>query len=167
VLVGYRWNDAKKVPAAFPFGFGLTYGSFEFSDFEATCSGSEAVVSLKVANLADRGLWAVPQLYVGFPSLKPALRQLRGFSKVWVEGGSSSSAAFALSEADWSYYDEAASKWMSALKKGEKVTVSVGSSSTDLLWNQTLDCKEVSGKKKADKSHKKKGKSHGSSKSSA
>lgn len=42
VLVGYRWNDAKDVPSAFPFGFGLTYTDFKLSNFTVTCSGGQA-----------------------------------------------------------------------------------------------------------------------------
>lgn len=140
VLVGYRWNDAKSVPSAFPFGFGLTYTSFDLKDFEAECSGDGATVSLSVANTGGADAAAVPQLYVGFPSLKPALRQLRGFSKVWIPAGQEAKVAFALAEADWSYYSEAEAKWVSALAGGEDVTVFVGASSTDLVWNHTLTC---------------------------
>lgn len=141
VLVGYRWNDAKGVPSAFPFGFGLTYTGFDLKDFEAECSGSSATISLSVANTGGADAAAVPQLYVGFPSLKPALRQLRGFSKVWVPAGKEAKVAFALTEADWSFYSEDEAKWVSALAEGEDVTVFVGVSSTDLVWNQTLTCK--------------------------
>merc|ERR1719330_1858903 len=64
VLVGYRWNDAKNVPAAFPFGFGLSYSTFELSDFAAACDGSDATVSVKVTNTGEREGSAVPQLYL-------------------------------------------------------------------------------------------------------
>lgn len=138
VLVGYRWNDAKKVPAAFAFGFGLTYTSFKFQDFKVKCEKGWALVSLNIANVGDRDGAAVPQLYVGFPSLQPVLRQLRGFQKVQVGKGGKVLVAFWLSAQDWSYYDEGAQKWMSAAAKGEAVTVSVGSSSVDLDWHSAL-----------------------------
>merc|ERR1712039_882703 len=138
VLVGYRWNDAKGIPSAFPFGFGLTYTEFEFTDFKLTYGAGRAKVTLKVANVGGRDGAAVPQVYVGFTSLKPVVRQLRDFQKVQVPKGSEISVAFFLGEEDWSYWDEAAGKWASAADNGEAITVSVGTSSADLLWHHTL-----------------------------
>lgn len=83
---------------------------------------------------------AIPQLYVGFASLKPLLRQIRGFQKVQVPAGKSAPVTFVLTEDDWSWYDEGASKWRSASQTGENITISVGSSSGDLIWNKTLAC---------------------------
>jgi len=66
-------------------------------------------------------------------------------------------AAFLITEADWSYYDEGKRKWISAVEKGEDITVYVGSSSADLLWNQTLSCKDSKPKAKGSHPHKAKG----------
>lgn len=141
VLIGYRWNDAMKVPSAYPFGFGLTYTTFELKDFSAECDGDDQVtVSLKVANTGSRLDAAVPQVYIGFPSLKPALRQLRAFKKVWVEAGKTADLTFSLGPKDWRYYDKEQAKWVTATEKGEHVTISVGTSSTDLQWHKTLGC---------------------------
>lgn len=141
VLVGYRWNDANLIPSAFPFGFGLGYTSFEFWNFQATCDGQQkALVTMQVANIGSRAGAAVPQLYVGFPSLSPALRQLRGFQKVLLQPGEEGTLTFELGSEDWSTWDEATQRWMSAVGKGEVVTVSVGTSSADLLWSQDLPC---------------------------
>lgn len=138
VLVGYRWNDAMGVPSAFPFGFGLSYTSFEFTDFQVSNHAGKVKVTLMVSNTGGRDGAAVPQLYVGFPSLKPALRQLRSFQKVEVPAGGATSVAFFLSEQDWSFYDEQAGKWASASEKGEDITLSVGTSSAELVWTHTL-----------------------------
>jgi len=140
VLIGYRWNDAKGVPSAFPFGFGLSYTEFEFKDVNVQCSDGSIKVSFKVANKGDHDGSAVPQVYVGFPSLKPALRQLRGFSKVKVEKGQEKAVQFQLGEEDWSYFDVGLQRWVSAAEKGEKVTVSIGTSSVDLLHTKELSC---------------------------
>jgi beta-glucosidase len=139
VLVGYRWNDAKGIPAAFPFGFGLAYTSFHYSNFEARClRGGRAEVSFTIANNGSRAGAAVPQLYVSFPSMWPAVRQLRRFEKVQVPSGGSIEVVFHLDEVDWSFYDTQAKKWTSAVAVGERVTVAVGSSSAHLLWNHTF-----------------------------
>jgi len=151
VLVGYRWNDAKEVPSAFAFGHGLTYTEFEFADFEAKCNDGKASVSLKIKNKGSRDGAAVPQVYVGFPSLKPALRQLRGFKKVQVPAGKSASVSFPLTDKDWSFFDEKSNAWVSALEKGETITVSVGTSSTDLKWHGDLPCSKGSSDEKATK----------------
>jgi beta-glucosidase len=140
VLVGYRWNDAKGVPAAFPFGYGLTYTHFEFSNFEAKCDGGRASVSLNITNAGARDGAAVPQLYVSFRSLRPTLRQLRGFQKVWIPAGEQAPAAFLLGDEDWSFYSEHDKNWTSARQLGEAITIFVGSSSGDLHWNTTLTC---------------------------
>jgi len=140
VLIGYRWNDAVGVPSAFPFGHGLTYTEFEFTNQNVLCSKERAVVTVTVKNIGWREGAAVPQLYVSFPSLKPIVRQLRGFQKVHVEKDGEVNVAFFLGPEDWSYYDVAAQAWVSAVSKGESITVSLGSSSTDLPWNRTFSC---------------------------
>jgi len=140
VLVGYRWWDAKDVNPAFPFGYGLTYTEFSFKDFQSDCSGDKIIVTLTIANTGDRDGDAVPQLYVGFPSLKPAVRQLRGFQKTHIPKGGEAPMVFIVTPEDASYYDEAEQKWTSSAEKNEKVTVSIGTSSRDLLWHKTLSC---------------------------
>jgi len=140
VLVGYRWNNAKNIPSAFPFGYGLGYTSFEFRDFEISCQGGKATVSMSVVNTGAREGVAVPQLYVSFDSLKPVVRQLRGFQKAIVPAGQQVKVDFTLGEADWSFYHEAERTWRSAVAMGETVTVHVGSSSADLTWDGQLSC---------------------------
>jgi beta-glucosidase len=140
VLIGYRWYDASGIKPKYPFGFGLTYTDFEFAGFDVVCSDAGAVVSLQVKNVGGRDGAAVPQLYVGFASLKPLLRQIRGFQKVQVPAGKSVPVTFVLTEEDWKWYDESTSKWRSASQTGEQITISVGSSSGDLIWNKTLAC---------------------------
>jgi beta-glucosidase len=140
VLIGYRWYDAKGIQPKYPFGFGLSYTEFKYKGFELHCSGDGAVVSLQVENAGERDGAAVPQLYVGFHSLRPLVRQIRGFQKVQLSPGSSTTVTFVLTEDDWSWYDESVGKWQSASKKGEEITFSVGTSSGDLIWNKTRVC---------------------------
>jgi len=139
-LVGYRWNVAKKVPSAFPFGFGLTYTDFEFTDLRASCVRGLASVSLKVANIGTRKGVAVPQLYVGFASLAPVVRQLRGFQKVELAPGAEEDLVFALQEADYSTYDEKLGSWVSAASLGEDITITVATSAADTKLSTKLSC---------------------------
>lgn len=140
VLVGYRWNDAMGVPSAYPFGFGLAYTQLQLKGVAATCAGATATVSMQVANLGAREGVAVAQVYVGFKSLAPAVRQLRGFKKVIVPPGGQSAVSITLTAADWSYYCQASQAWVNAAAKGEQITISVGTSSADLPFTQTLTC---------------------------
>mmetsp|Transcript_71999 Transcript_71999/g.154040 ORF Transcript_71999/g.154040 Transcript_71999/m.154040 type:complete len:911 (-) Transcript_71999:56-2788(-) len=140
VLVGYRWNDAKGVPSAYPFGFGLTYSEFLFKDFKAACQGKRATVTMRIENAGERDDAAVPQIYIGFPSLKPMKRQLRGFKKVHIPAGGAANVEFSLSEEDWSFYDETSQAWKSASQLLETITVSVGTSSADLQWSGNMKC---------------------------
>lgn len=138
-LVGYRWNDAKGYPAAFPFGFGLTYTQFEFSNIQVEQKGARAAkVSVTVKNVGSKEGAAVPQLYVSFPSLAPVKKQLRGFEKVVVPPQGVKVVSFDLDSKDWSYYNQDAKKWIDALLKGDTITISVGDSSTNLLLEAKL-----------------------------
>lgn len=139
-LVGYRWNDAMKVKAAFPFGFGLDYTEFSYDGFRVDCSSDAATVKVTVSNVGGREGTAVPQAYVQFDRLRPAVRQLRGFRKVVLPAGGKAEVTFVLREEDWRFYDASAGKWRSAVHEGDFVTVHVGSSSADLLWSETLSC---------------------------
>ncbi|CAK0810217.1 unnamed protein product [Prorocentrum cordatum] len=139
-LVGYRWNDAMVVKAAFPFGFGLDYTEFSYDNFRVDCSSDAAAVKVTVTNVGGRQGTAVPQAYVGFDKLRPAVRQLRGFRKVVLPAGGTAEVTFVLREEDWRFYDASAGEWRSAVQEGDFVTVHVGSSSADLLWSETLSC---------------------------
>merc|ERR1719336_2798703 len=120
VLVGYRWHDAQQKPAAFPFGFGLTYTEFSIENVQATCGGEQATVTMQVTNKGGREGAAVPQVYVSFPSMKPAIRALKGFKKVVVQPGASESVTIDLAPDAFHFYDEAAGAWKSAT--GEQIT---------------------------------------------
>lgn len=136
-LVGYRWYDAEGGKAAFPFGFGLSYTKFQIWDIQKTTAGSSVEVTVRVKNIGTRAGSTVPQLYVSFPSMKPVLRQLRGFSKVYLKPGTDRLVKFQLDEDAFRYYDETAKRWQSVLNR-EDITISVGDNSADLHLKTVL-----------------------------
>ena len=87
-------------PAAYPFGFGLTYTEFEVRGVGAACKDEKAILAATVANIGDHDGTAVLQVYVGFPSLAPVLRQLRAFQKVKVPYNSTVDVEFFLGPED-------------------------------------------------------------------
>lgn len=67
--VGYRWYDAKNITPLFPFGFGLSYTSFSFSNLQVgALSGGNATVQVTVTNTGSKAGTDVAQLYVGDPA---------------------------------------------------------------------------------------------------
>ena len=132
VFVGYRHFDTLDRPVAYPFGFGLTYTTFDYSDLEVTEDGTDAwTVALTVANGGTRAGQEVVQLYTGLTQEYPTrpVRELRGFAKVALEPGESTRVELAVRGRDLSTWDAEHHRW--SLVAGT-YTVSVGASSRDI-----------------------------------
>jgi beta-glucosidase len=143
LMVGYRyWTTTGKHPL-FPFGFGLSYTTFNFSNLQVPAtatSGSAISVSFDVTNTGSVAGAEVAQLYVSDPStkvLRPE-RELKGFEKVRMAPGETRHVTLNLDAGAFSYWDEAAHKW--AIDPG-KFIIRVGDSSentplhADLILN--------------------------------
>ena len=131
VLVGYRWYDAKNQTPLFPFGYGLSYTTFKYSDLkiEHGADGRQTV-SVKVTNSGKREGAEVVELYVGDPAAagEPP-KQLKGFEKLFLKPGESKTATMALNRDSLSVWDGTTHGWK--LVPGA-YTVNVGSSSRDI-----------------------------------
>ena len=91
IYVGYRYYDTKQVPVRFPFGHGLSYTSFEYSDLTVRRVDDEIRVSLHVKNTGDCAGKTVVQVYLGLEGTgedRPA-KELKGFEKVELQAGES------------------------------------------------------------------------------
>ncbi len=131
--VGYRYYDANNETPLFPFGYGLSYTSFAYSGLKVTpqqvqngssnpgatscgCngqSGRQVTVSATVTNTGQVAGSDVAQLYLGDPaSAGEPPRQLKGFQKVTLQPGQSTTVRFTLSGHDLSYWDDAANGWV-------------------------------------------------------
>ncbi len=114
--VGYRWYDANNVTPLFPFGFGLSYTTFSFSNLQISPSsvdGTQDVqVSATVTNTGQRAGSDVAQLYLGDPSGggEPP-RQLTGFQRVSLGAGQSAQVSFAITPQQQSWWDDSANGW--------------------------------------------------------
>ncbi len=132
LYVGYRFHDTAGVPAKFPFGHGLSYTRFEWSDFSVEGTGTDLVVSLVVANVGTRAGSDVVQVYVRDPeaTLHCPDKELKGFRKVHLEPGESSRVEIALDRRAFAVWDVAAHDW---LVEAGAFEILVGRSSTDIV----------------------------------
>ena len=106
--VGYRWYNAQGLTPLFPFGYGLSYTSFSFSNLKITAlpQGGAATVSATVTNTGSRAGADVAQLYVTDPAAagEPP-RQLEGFARVNLQPGASQTVSFPLTQRSLSYWN--------------------------------------------------------------
>lgn len=117
VFVGYRYYTSRKMETAFPFGYGLSYTTFAYSDLQLDkkeMSDKEHVeVSVKVKNIGKRAGKTVVQLYVAAPEAEVVrpVRELRGFEKVSLEAGEEKTVTFTLDERAFSYWNTQIHDW--------------------------------------------------------
>ncbi|HEY3872130.1 MAG TPA: glycoside hydrolase family 3 C-terminal domain-containing protein [Actinocrinis sp.] len=136
--VGYRWYDSQNLTPLFPFGYGLSYTSFSYSNLHvgALTAGGQATVTATVTNTGTRAGADVAQLYVTDPSAsgQPPL-QLEGFQRVNLAAGASTTVTFQLTQQNLQYWNSTSNAF--ATSTGN-YTVSVGDSSASLPLTGTL-----------------------------
>lgn len=139
--VGYRWYQAHKVGPLFPFGFGLSYTTFSFSDLHVTSRVADrhsALIRFHLTNTGSRTGAEVGQVYIGFPDVPDGNeppRQLAGFRKVILAPGQSSDVTISLSPRAFSYWSVKDHAWH--VQKGS-YSIMVGSSSVDLPLSASI-----------------------------
>jgi len=113
VFIGYRWYDHRNLPVRYPFGHGLSYTSFGYSDAEVVASTPETVeLRVRVTNAGSRHGAEVVQVYIEPPhSADRPERELRAFEKVWLDSGESRLLAFTLHHRDFAFVDATARSW--------------------------------------------------------
>ena len=135
IFVGYRYYDHKQIEPLFPFGHGLSYTTFEYSDIKLSSNAinadDELTVSVKVTNTGKVEGKEVVQLYVTDKesSLIRPVKELKGFEKVSLKPGESKNVMFKLDKRAFAFYSEAAHDWL--VEEGDFI-ISVGSSSRDI-----------------------------------
>ena len=107
VFVGYRGYDANGVKPLFPFGFGLSYSSFDYSNLSVVKDNDSWLVSFDLKNTGKKDAAEVAQVYVGCvnPALPRPLKELKGFEKVFLKHGESRRIQVKLDSDSFSYYD--------------------------------------------------------------
>lgn len=109
LYVGYRYFESANVPVRYPFGYGLSYTQFTYSDIEA----SEKGVSVTVTNTGDCDGAEVAQLYVFCKNsgvYRPA-KELKGFAKVFLKAGESQRVTIPFDDKTFRYFDTTDNAW--------------------------------------------------------
>ena len=142
VFVGYRYYDKKNMDVLFPFGYGLSYTTFEYSNL--TLDKSEMndtdtlTVSVNVRNTGKVKGKEVVQLYVGVPeshTIRP-VKELRGFEKIELEPGEEKTVTFTLAKRAFAYYRTNISDWY--VESGD-YTIMAAKSSRDIACTATVN----------------------------
>ena len=142
IFIGYRYYDTRKVAPLFPFGFGLSYTTFVYSDLQVDQSVIKDTDGLSVkANVKNTGPVAgkeVVQLYVHEQNARVVRpdKELKAFAKVDLQPGEQKTVSFRLDQRDFAYYDLPAHGW--SVNPG-KFDLLVGGSSRDLPLKKTIE----------------------------
>ena len=133
LYVGYRYYDTAKVPVLYPFGFGLSYTSFEYSDIKVT----DDKVSFTIKNTGNCDGAEVAQLYVGLPDAKVFRpeKELKGFAKVYLKAGESKEVSIAFDDKTFRYFNVKTNKW--EVEDGN-YQIMIGASSADIKLTASI-----------------------------
>jgi beta-glucosidase len=142
IFVGYRWYEKKNIEPLYPFGFGLSYTSFEYSDLAVRMNlfleQGTVKVSLTVRNVGTRRGLETVQLYIQDVecSVPRPLKELKGFAKVDLEPGQSRNVVMELTKKDFSFWNPETKDWF--FEKGTFV-IQVGSSSKEIKVQKQIE----------------------------
>lgn len=142
IYVGYRYFDKHDIAPQYPFGYGLSYTSFDYSDLKITpgkaSSGQPVEVSLKLRNRGTRAGAEVVELYVhaGHSSVDRPIKELKGFRRVELAPSEARIVNFALDKNSLAFYSTEKKDWVAEPGQFE---VLVGASSRDIYLKGTFD----------------------------
>ena len=142
VYVGYKYYDTANKQVAFPFGFGLSYTTFEYSDIKVSADNIKdtdtVTVSFKIKNTGDVAGAEVAQLYVNDveSTIFRPVKELRGFKKVFLEPGEEKEVEIVLDKRAFAYYNVNIHDWH--VESGE-FKILVGASSRDIRLEASIN----------------------------
>ena len=134
LYVGYRYYQTAGVPVAVPFGYGLSYTSFAYSELKADARN----VTLTVTNTGSRAGAEIVQVYAAKPDaqiFRPA-QELKAFTKVWLEAGESKTVTLPLDDKAFRYWNTKTDSWE---VEGGTYELRVGASSADIRLTAAVE----------------------------
>ena len=141
VFVGYRYYDTKEIDVLFPFGHGLSYTNFEYSDLKVNKNeindNEKIIVTMKVKNTGDICGKEVVQLYVSDveSNISRPAKELKGFEKVSLNPGEEKEISFELDKRSFAYYNVDIRDWHVETGKFE---ILIGKSSKDIVLKESI-----------------------------
>lgn len=142
VYVGYRWYDSREMGVQYPFGYGLSYTQYAYSNLTISDKKIDdtqsAVVSVDVKNMGDRAGKEIVQLYIADKTGatgRPA-KELMGFEKLALAPGETKTAMFTLSKRSFAWYNESIMDWYCASGTYE---ILIGASSRDIRLTGVIE----------------------------
>jgi len=141
LLVGYRWFDTKKTEPLYPFGYGLSYTNYDYSNAATNKAsykqGDKIMLTVTLKNNGKYSGKEIVQLYVSKPNSKVTRpeKELKGFAKIWVEAGRQAKVTIPVSVADLAFFNDKTMKW--EVEKGEYKLL-VAASSKDVKQTKLI-----------------------------
>lgn len=141
IYVGYRYYDTANKEVLFPFGHGLSYTTFEYSDIKLSSNNindTETVtVSFKIKNTGDADGAEVAQIYVADKeaTIFRPVKELKGFKKVFIKAGGEKEVSFEISKRAFAFWNININGWM--VETGE-FEILIGASSRDIRLSKTI-----------------------------
>ena len=134
IYVGYRWYDKRKLPVRFPFGHGLTYTTFEYSNLRLsaeTFDGGELTASVDVTNTGKFAAKEIVQFYIrpDHPGVDRPVRELKGYGKIALAPGETGTVTVTLDRRSFAYWEERIHDWV---VEGGRYVVEAAASSRDI-----------------------------------
>ncbi|WP_287567089.1 glycoside hydrolase family 3 C-terminal domain-containing protein [Parabacteroides sp.] len=144
ILVGYRWFDTKGLPVVYPFGYGLSYTTFNYSNLNTdkkTYDQADTIqATFTLTNTGDREGAEVAQLYVSDPvcSVMRPVKELKGFKKVFLKPGESRRITLDIPVSSLAFYSEVQSQFV--VEPGEFI-LQLGASASDIKQKISVEVK--------------------------
>ena len=144
ILVGYRWFDRKGLPVVYPFGYGLSYTTFDYSNLNTdkkTYDQADTIqATFTLTNTGDREGAEVAQLYVSDPvcSVMRPVKELKGFKKVFLKPGESRRITLDIPVSSLAFYSEVQSQFV--VEPGEFI-LQLGASASDIKQKISVEVK--------------------------
>lgn len=141
-LIGYRWYDTRRLQVTYPFGHGLSYTTFSYSNLTATVRADgddpQVDVALTVTNTGERAGTETVQLYVTDPeaSVHRPEQELRAFARVFLDAGHSERVTMTLGHRAFAFWHEIANRWV---VEGGAFGLRLGASSRDIRVETTVE----------------------------
>ncbi|MFE3447102.1 glycoside hydrolase family 3 C-terminal domain-containing protein [Nocardia sp. NPDC059180] len=139
IYIGYRWYDARDIEVCYPFGHGLSYTTFDYSDLSVDSGAQQLTVRVTVTNTGSRRGREVVQIYTALPdsAVSRPPRELKGHAvTAELEPGASELVSIVIDRADLAYWETRTDQW---IVEGGTYQVMAGASSRDIRTTGTVE----------------------------